>query len=144
MGGEGLEERLERVEELLRMVLARLEALEALLEGVERVAARAVRIALLFGTPVARAVEQALLVLEAARLLGRVDPVTEAVLEALSGCEELSVSEIARRVRRLRGSASRDTVRRRLQLLVESGVVEKRGEGVKARYRLSLCDGRRP
>ena len=135
----GIGERLDRLEELLRLVLARLEALEELLGGLEEAAARAVRISLLSGAPVAEAVEQALRVLEAARLLGRVDPITEALLEALSGCEWLSVSEAARRVRRLRGTASREAVRKRLRMLVERGVVERLGEGTAARYRLALC-----
>ena len=134
-----MEERLQRVEELLREVLERLEALEELLAGLGGAPVLAVRIALLSGVPVAAAVEQALRVLEAARLLGRVDPITEAVLEALSDCQAHSISEVARRVKRLRGTASRDTVRKRLQMLVEKGVVRRFGEGNTARYTLSLC-----
>ncbi|WP_048061571.1 helix-turn-helix domain-containing protein [Hyperthermus butylicus] len=62
-----------------------------------------------------------------------------AVLEALAGCEALSVSEITRRVKALRGSASRTTIRSRLAALVEAGVVERLGNGVTARYRLRSC-----
>ncbi len=139
----GVEERLEEVERLLREVLERLEALERLLYGLDSSAARAVRLAVAAGLPVARAVEASLRVLEAVSMLGRVDPVTEALLEALSTCEPLSVSEATRRVQRLRGAASRTTVRKRLQVLLERGIVVKKGEGTGARYLLASCSGAR-
>ena len=139
----GVEERLRRVEELLQEVLERLEALEELLASLGGAAALAVRIAVLGETPIEAAVEQALRVLRAARLLGTVDPITEAVLEALSDCQPHSISEVTRRVKKLRGVASRETIRKRLQSLLESGVVVAQGSGTATRYTLSLCRGGR-
>ncbi len=134
----GVEERLARLEELLRRLEERLVRLEGILRGYSDLAAEAVRLAVLGNLPAIAAVEAARRLLAVARL-AEGDPVAEAVLEAMSNCEWLSVSEIARRVRRIRGSASRETIRRRLRLLLEKGAVVARGEGVKRRYRLASC-----
>ena len=141
-GGPGdVGERLRRIERELAEIRALLERLETLLSMFSGAAGEAVRLASALSLPVEEAVRAAERLLEASsRLGGSPDPITLAVLEALSGCEQLSVSEIARRVRRLRGAASRTTVRSRLRVLVERGVVERlEGPGGRPRYRLRGC-----
>ncbi len=139
-----LGERLRRVEEMLRDVLRRLEYIESYLRAVG-IGDEATRIAqslfLAFSLPAQLAIDAASRVIEAVRVLGSVDPITRSVIEALSNCEELSISEITRRVKALRGTASRRIIRERLALLEERGIVIAIGSGIKKRYILAACRG---
>ncbi len=139
-----IEERLRRVEELLQDVLRRLEHIENYLRTIGiggEVARVAQSLFLAFSLPARLAIDAASRVVEALKVLGGADPITRSVIEALSSCEELSVSEITRRVKALRGTASRRIVRERLALLEERGVVIAIGSGVKKRYTLAACRG---
>ena len=141
-GVEDLEERLERVEEMLRDVLRKLNQIENYLKTAST-ESESIRIAyslfLAFSLPAQLAIEAASRVLEVVRILGGTDPITRSIIEALSGCEKLPVSEITRRVKALRGTASRRTVRERLTQLEKRGVVIVFGSGVKKRYILAIC-----
>jgi len=140
LAGKSVEERLKEIEALLRELLARIELLERILGVVDEATLRAVRIALEAGLPVSEAVEASLRVLEAAKRLGEPpDPITLALLEAMSDCRLHSVSDLARRVRRIRGTASRTTIRERLRRLHERGLVERKGPEAAPRYKLALC-----
>lgn len=135
------EERLRRVEELLAKVLARLEGIEAMLAALgitDEALTSAFRIATTFSLPAAMAIEAAKKTIEVLRKMGSVDPISKAIIEALAGCEELSASEITRRVRAIRGTASRRIVRERLERLEKRGAVRKVGEG-RPKYVLSRC-----
>ena len=135
------EERLKRVEELLAKVLARLEGIEAMLAALgitDDTLTSAFRIATTFSMPAAVAIEAAKRTIEVIREIGYVDPISKAIIEALAGCEELSASEITRRVRAIRGTASRRIIRERLEKLERRGVVKKVG-GRRPRYVLSRC-----
>ncbi len=137
------EDRLRRVEELLAKVLARLDQIEAYLAALgvtDETLRSAFRIASAFSVPAAAAIQAAQRVVEAVREIGAVDPISKAVIETLSGCEELSVSEITRRVRMIRGTASRRIIRERLATLVRKGAVVKI-EGPKPKYVLKRCLG---
>lgn len=138
---EKTEDRLRRVEELLAKVLARLEGIEAMLAALgitDETLSSAFRIATAFSLPAAAAIEAAKRTVEVIREVGAVDPISKAIIEALSGCEELSASEITRRVRAIRGTASRRIIRERLKKLERKGVVKRLGEG-RLRYALSRC-----
>ncbi len=138
-----LEERLRRLERMLVDVLARLESIEERLGelGGGETAEMAFRLVTAFSLPAAVALEAARRVVSTARSLGGVDPLSRAVLEALSDCEPLTVSEVTRRVRRIKGSASRRTVRERLALLERRGAVVNVGSGSRPRYLLRSCRG---
>lgn len=67
------------------------------------------------------------------------DPISKAVIQALSDCEALNVSETTRRVRDIRGRASRRIVRSRLQYLEERGIVIRVGGSARVKYVLRAC-----
>ena len=138
MQGDSLEERLERLERLLREALQRLERLEeALAAGDPEAVMLARRLAIALAMPAIEAIEAARRVVALAR--GLDDPIARDVLEILSGCEPLTVSEITRRLRRLRGSASRSTVRQPLRLQEDRGLVVKLGTRARPLYTLQAC-----
>ena len=137
----GLEERIERLERVLGEVLRRLEVLEELVRGSgadPQLLNIAAGLVAAFSTPAIAALEASRRVLSALRVLGGADEITRAVIEVLSMCEELSISEVTRRVRVLRGTASRRIVRERIERLVKRGVVRRGSRGVV----LALCEER--
>jgi len=135
-----LEERLNYIEKLVSEILDRLRRIEKLLGGEERAIIETASI-LVAGSlmPAAMALEAARRVVEATRRAGGLDPISRSIIEALSSCEELSASEITRRVRSIRGTASRRIVTDRLRRLERRGLVNRYGEGPKTRYILSNC-----
>lgn len=138
MQGDSLEERLERLEKLLREALQRLERLEeALAAASPDTVMLASRLAIALALPAVEAIEAARRVVALAR--GVDDPIARDILEILSGCEPLTVSEIARRLRRLRGSASRTTVRQKLRLLEDKGLIANLGTKARPLYTLQAC-----
>ena len=140
MGGD-VEERLSRLEEILARVLSRLESIEKHLKALgisDDALSSAFRLVTTFSLPAAAALEASKRTIEVVRALGGIDSISKSVIEALSSCEELSISEITRRVRALRGSASRRIIRGRLKVLEEKGVVVNVG-GKKPRYVLKSC-----
>lgn len=134
-GAEELARRLERIERLLEQLNAAVQ--ELLHGGFAAAAEEAARLVAAFSLPAAEALEAARRVIAAAS--GVNDPIALAVVEALSDCEPLTVSEIARRVRRIRGKASRTSIRQRLRALQEAGIVERVEKGSRTRYILTLC-----
>lgn len=137
MSEEAIEERLERLERLLLDAVRRLEKLEELLSSMGSEAAVAARLATVFSMPAYAAIEAARRI---TRLYPRVsDPVSRAILEALADCEPHSISEVTRRVRGLRGTASRRIVRERLSILASKGILLVEERGGKKLYRLASC-----
>jgi predicted transcriptional regulator len=57
------------------------------------------------------------------------DEVSRIILNTLAVKGALNVSELAREVAVARGSASRVTVRKRLSILIEEGIIKKNAEG---------------
>ncbi len=136
-----LDDRLKRLEELVELLLERLERVEMMLRELDlrgEVASTAIRLTLLLSLPASKALEAARRALTVLSKLREEDPITRAVIEVLSGCEELSLTEITRRVRSIRGTASRRIIRNRILLLCEKGVVMRVGAG-KSKYVLSAC-----
>jgi len=135
---DSLEERLERLERLLREALQRLERLEeALAAASPDTVLLASRLAIALTIPAVEAIEAARRVVALAH--GVDDPIARDVLEILSRCEPLTVSEATRRLRRLRGSASRTTVRQKLRTLEEKGLVVNLGTKARPLYTLRDC-----
>ncbi len=140
MAERELVERLERIERLLREVRESLEHLEGLLREAGLEASLALSIALGLSRPVLEALEAARRVAPLLEVLDA-DEVTRSILVVLALCEPLSISEVYRRVRRLRGRASRSTIASRLRVLEERGVVVNLGSGRRPRYTLRTCLG---
>jgi len=138
---EDVEERLSRLEEILTRVLDRLESIDHYLTALgisDDVLSSAFKLVTTFSLPATAALEAARRTVEAVRSLGRADSISKSVIEVLSSCEELSISEITRRVRVLRGRASRRIIRERLARLEKKGVVVNIG-GSRPRYVLTAC-----
>ena len=136
-----IDERLREVEELLRKVLKRLEGIEETLKLLglsNEVISTALKLTITFSLPASKAIEASRRIIESIRTLGAYDAIDRAIIEVLSGCEELSISEITRRVRRLRGTASRRIISERVKKLVSRGVIIKLGEK-KPKYALTSC-----
>ncbi len=138
MGGEGqrsgAEERLARIERLLEVVLRKLQVLEEYLtmSGADPEASLAVELAMVFSLPAHKAVRMASKVMELARMAGISDPISIAILEVLAVSNKpLTVSEVTRRVRRVRGMASRRIVTERIRKLSDKGLVKVRKAGKK-------------
>ncbi len=138
MGGEGqrsgAEERLARIERLLEMVLRKLQVLEEYLamSGADPEASLAVELAMVFSLPAHKAVRMASKVMELARMAGISDPISITILEVLAiSNKPLTVSEVTRRVRKVRGTASRRIVTERIRKLSDKGLVKVRKAGKK-------------
>lgn len=136
-----VEDRLKRIEDLLRRVIEKIDYLENKLKSAGlyseelRLASELVAI---FSMPVTAALESAgrlFKILSSVQL----DPISRDILKALSTCERLSISEITRRVRSIRGRASRRIVRERLVMLERMGLVANRGEESRPLYMLRRC-----
>lgn len=67
------------------------------------------------------------------------DPVSVAIVQALSTCNFLSISETYRRVRAIRGKASRRIVASKLRILAAAGIVAEVERGRRRRYVLAEC-----
>jgi len=122
---------LKRVEELLEEILKKLERLEGLLLlQNDPTTATALELALSFYLPVHKAVKTAREVVELLKDLASQDPISRAIVEVLAASDtELSISELTRRVRKLRGTASRRVIAERLRRLEGRGVVELKKVG---------------
>lgn len=137
-----LEKRLNRIEEMLKEVVKRLEELEEILGGYRseaeatRLAARLVATGIY---PAYAVIEAARRVVKVTRLAGPLDPISRSVIEALSMCEPATISDITRRVRELRGTASRRIVAERVRKLEARGLVVKLGKGPRPGYTLREC-----
>lgn len=132
-------ELLERIEKLLLKVLEKLDKLEAMLATTGDPAhAVALEVAMLSVLPAHKAVK---VVRNAVAILRKVrmdDPITRAIVEVLlTQGEGVSISDLTRRVRELRGTASRRIISERLKALESKGVIVMRrvGRSVKVYFR---------
>lgn len=128
------EERLARIERLLEVVLRKLQVLEEYLtaSGADPEASLAVELAMVFSLPAHQAVRMASKVTELAKMAGISDPISIAILEVLAVSNKpLTVSEVTRRVRKVRGMASRRIVAERIRKLSDKGLVKVRKAGKK-------------
>jgi hypothetical protein len=137
-----VEERLERLERLLVSVVERLRRIESMLEeaGInEEALGASVGLVASLSLPASAALEAARRSISTLRRLEGIDPISRALVEVLSECRPLTISEATRRVRLLRGTASRRIVRERLQMLERRGAVVNLGDSTRPRYVLRKC-----
>lgn len=130
-----------RVEQLLRNILKKLEFIENKLKLLNIGSSEAMVVSemvSLLSIPIGLAVEAAKRFLDIARNY-KLDPISVDIVKILSVCEALTVSEVTRRLRELRGSASRRIVRERLRILEREGVVINKGSINRPKYVLKKC-----
>ncbi|MEM0474105.1 MAG: ArsR family transcriptional regulator [Zestosphaera sp.] len=135
---------LKRVEELLEHVVKKLERLEELLTTLSNdpTYAIAVELTLYFSVPAQKAIKLARELVLLFKGISEVDPITKAVLEVLASSEDgISISELTRRVRKVRGTASRRIVTERIKLLESKGLVQVKRSGNVARVYLRRNSG---
>ncbi len=136
-----LEDRLRRLEELLSEVIKRIERIESYLEGLGNDELRyASRLVIGLALPPLRALEASKRLVSL--LQGRyytIDEISYTILEVLADCKPLNISEITRRVKTLRGKASRRIIREKLLQLERHGLVINIGTSNRPRYILSNC-----
>ena len=135
-----IEEQLRRIEDLLTMLLKRVEELERLAREVNPQAppiSLASRLMLALSMPALRALEAASAVLKLIPRLEAEDELTRTIVEALAATEgEVTISELTRRVKALRGKASRRIVAERVRRLHSKGLVSLRRSGNRVYVRL--------
>jgi len=137
-----IEKRLEGIEKMLTSILRRLEEINNKLKvlGInDEVLSTASRLVIAISIPATKALESARRVITVLKSSIITDPISRAIIESLSSCDELSISEIARRVRAIRGSSSRRIIRERLKYLEEKGIVINIGKNTRPIYMLRLC-----
>ncbi len=126
-----VEERLARIEKMVAELLERLRILEDIVSASGMEARIAVDLALAFAKPAHEALRISRIVVEnLARLNpGESDELAKAIIEALAVNGSMSLRELEREVRRIRGRASRSRIRSKLEELESTGVVvlERRG-----------------
>lgn len=136
---------LRRVEELLTYVVRKLEKLEELLTTMSNdpTYVMAVELTLYFSVPAQKAIKLARELVLLLRRVPEADPITKAILEVLASSEEgISISELTRRVREVRGTASRRIVSKKVELLESRGLVQVKRSGNIARVYLMRGLGR--
>jgi len=137
-----LEERIREIECLLRKIIERLQYLEKMLELSEndrKLIERAMNLIINLSIPVSKALEAAYRISLIAKSIQNYDPISRSIIEALSTCEMLSISEIERRVRGLRGSASRRIISARIRTLMSLGIVIRSNNTTRPKYMLKVC-----
>ncbi len=123
-----LEERIERLEKLIRLVIKRLEEIEKILLRTNREYLEVYRIAssliFTFSLPISKALEIAMKVLEVVNTFRLIDEITISIIEVLMVKDKVSISELTRLVRRIRGKASRRIIIDKVKKLEELGLVK--------------------
>jgi DNA-binding transcriptional ArsR family regulator len=138
------EERLRRVEELLLMILDRLNELEKRISSTDPQSARVVNIAgkLMFSLsiPAVKALEAATLITRLSSSLTTRDDISRTIIEVLAVEEEVTLSELTRLVRKVRGRASRRIISEKVRMLNEKGIVDIRKAGNRVYVRLKKVE----
>lgn len=137
-----VEDRIHALEKLLNTILKKLESIEDRLRvlGLNNdVISTASKLVITFSLPATVALEAAKRVISIVKLIGEeIDPITLSIIEVLSNCERLNVSEITRRVRSMKGTASRRIIKNRIIMLERRGIVVNIGKK-RPKYILKSC-----
>jgi len=131
------DKKLDELSRKLDEVLRRLEALENSLTLLEQLGFLPELMRLLFGgarlySSQLKALRRVLAAEKLLRQLGPGDEISRCIIEALAEEGPMNISELTRAVRARRGTASRRIIRKRLEALLEKGlVIEVEGFGRK-------------
>lgn len=118
---------LEKLEEMMREVLRKLERLESILTSTssDPVSRLAIELTMTFQIPVLKAVEIANRLSKYFMKKGGRDPIALAIIELLTVSKRaMSISELSKKVREIRGTASRRIIRERIRELEDEGFVK--------------------
>ncbi len=136
----GGDDRLERIEKMLRDILLRLERLESIISSIEdaETAQLATRLAFVFSLPAYQAVRIASSLSSVLRRApsGSLDDLDIMIIEVLAVEGELSLRGLERAIRESRGKASRTTLVKRIRKLERLGIVRVEHQGNKMKIRL--------
>ena len=119
-------EKLNDLERTLKDIEKRLENLEMSLNTDFYEVFLALELAQVLEIPVEKAVEATFKFRRIIKSSKNIDPIERTILEILATGEWLSISEITRLMKRLRGKASRTTIKRKVADLENKGFVEVR------------------
>jgi len=136
-----VEDRLDRIEKILAMVTKKIEEIEDYLKKIGLLSDEvyiASELATAFSIPIYMSLEATKRIISLFTV-ENYDPITKAIIKSLALCDKLNVSELTRRVKALRGKASRRIVREKLNKLVEKGVVVPIDSGGRRYYVLYKC-----
>jgi len=104
----------------------------------------ALELTLNYTQPVYRVVKVARKILAMERKLGSEDPIARAIIEVLAMNDKwLSISEVTREIRRLRGSASRRIISGRIKELAKANVLQIKQVGKRKLVKLVSRDEER-
>lgn len=137
-----LDERLKHLEELLRLILIKLNKIEELLLKTNSSASEEIKLAssimISFSIPAIRALELASKAIKLAKSVNLVDEITISILLALLIKGRATISELTRTVRKIRGKASRRIITERLKKLEESNIVKLDRKGTRTWVSLTI------
>ena len=140
----GGDDRLDRIEKMLRDILMRLERLESIISSIEyaETAQLAARLAFVFSLPAYQAVRIASSLSRVLRRApsGSLDDLDIMIIEVLAVEGELSLRGLEKAIRESRGRASRTTLVRRIRKLQRLGIVRVEHQGNKMRIMLAHGD----
>ncbi len=139
-----VDERLARLEKLMMELITRIERLESILASTSDRESKEImiasRLAISLSLPALRALEASRRLMElVSAKSSELDEISQSILEVLSTCNKYSISEITRKVRLIRGKASRRIIRERLKMLESRGYVVNIGTCDRPKYVLSSC-----
>ncbi len=137
-----VEERVAELEEKVEYLFRKLRAIEKTIEALginPEIVTIATRLILAFSTPATIALEASRRIVETIKTMGGRDDISLAIIEALGDCNPLTISELTRKVRTLRGKASRRIIRERVRKLIEANVLATVVEGRRVKVVLAKC-----
>lgn len=141
-----IEERIGRLEVLLKLLLRRIESIENLLLVIDANRAEIVRLAMklvmVFSIPVFKALDLASNITSICKTYGIVDDISRTIIEVLAVRNEASISELTRLVRLVRGRASRRIIAERVRKLNRLGIVSIKRKGNKITVKLRTLGSR--
>lgn len=138
---KSLIERVKKFEELLNLILNRLEKIEKLLLVVDSNSAEVIKLAnkftVLFSLPAIQSLELASKAVDLLKTRKDIDEISKTIIEILIVKESTSISELTRFVKLFRGKASRRIVAERVRKLSDLGIVtmERKGKRVVVKLR---------
>jgi len=139
---DSVEERVAELEEKVEYLFRKLRAIEKTIEALgisPEIVTIATRLILAFSTPATVALEASRRIVETIKTMGGRDDISLAIIEALGDCSPLTISELTRKVRTLRGKASRRIVRERVRKLIEANILTTIVEGRRVKVVLEKC-----
>lgn len=137
-----MDEKIEVIINLLKEMIAKLQSLEETMSraGLDPTYYQtAVLLSTSFSLPFIKSLEAVRKIYSILSGLVSINPISKAILLSLSTCEPLSISEISRRVREIRGSSSRRIISDRINGLLIKGVIINVGNTHRPKFMLKAC-----